>query len=144
MALLVCCATQGRAETVRLAGANVGSAGHYLTGGTRVYLLNEEGKDFKVSLHRYNWPFKGSWNRRDPGVRITGPEKKLVVEPGNDGRLWSLEVRLGGGHTYSDINLALEGVLSSLNPVVAVAPFRTGSSWRRPRQALGRRCENGP
>ena len=252
--VLVCCAAQGWGAPGRLAGANVGSAGHYLTGGTLVYLLNEDGTDFKVSLHRYNWPFEGSWNRRDLGVRITGPddelvldktvetdeegvtltvpgrgagvykvdvderftlnywhlrtslpravawtgpgtgvayrdqpwfmatpmvprtwyffvpegtdaftlkaqscvarsqredhgliirsprgqpmaalwdqpnptvvddrivagrkpprvqEAKIVVEPGSDGRFWSLEVRLGGGHTYSDINLALEGV----------------------------------
>ncbi|MFW5923079.1 MAG: hypothetical protein ACOCSQ_01715, partial [Planctomycetota bacterium] len=33
----------------------IGDAGHYLTrGDTVVYLLNEEGDDFDVTLHRYN------------------------------------------------------------------------------------------
>jgi len=235
-------------------GAHIGDAGHYLTGGTLVYLHNPDGRAFTLTLHRYNWPFAGGWNRRDMAVTVTGPgdevalhttietdeagvtlevpageagvyevdvderftlnywhmttslpravawtgpgtgvayrdqpwfmatpmvprvwyffvpegtdkftlkaqscvarsqredhgliirsprgqpmaalwdqpnptvvdgeivagrqpprlqEAHVVVEPGSDGRFWSLEVRLGGGHTYSDINLALDGV----------------------------------
>lgn len=241
-------------------GAHIGDAGHYLTGGTLVYLRNPDGRAFTLTLHRYNWPFEGSWNRRDMAVTVTGPDDEIalrttvetdeagvtlevpagepgvyevdvderftlnywhmttslpqavawtgpgtgvayrdqpwfmatpmvprkwyffvpegtdkftlkaqscvarsqredhgliirsprgqpmaalwdqpnptvvdgeivagrepprvqqahvVVEPGSDGRFWSLEVRLGGGHTYSDINLALDGVPAYLAP----------------------------
>ncbi len=241
-------------------GSSIGSAGHYLTGGTIVYLLNDAGTDFTVTLYRYNWPFKGGWNRRDLHVTITNPADKevvdktvttdedgvtisvpgavrgvykvdvderftlnywhletslsravawtgpgtgvayrdqawfmatpmvprtwyffvpegtktfsmkaqscvarsqredhgliirsprgqplaalwdqanptvvngeivagrkpprtqrcdIVVEPGSDGRFWSVEVRLGGGHTYSDVNLSLDGVPPYLSP----------------------------
>jgi hypothetical protein len=243
-------------------GAWIGGPGHYITGGTILFLHNDAGGDFTVTLHRYNWPFEGSWNRRDLRLRVYGPDGTLVldetvetdeegatltvpgqkagtykvdvderftlnywhlstslpravawtgpgtgvayrdqpwfmatpmvprtwyffvpegtktftlkaqscvarsqredhglivrsprgqpmaalwdqpnptvvegeiatgrepprlqqahivVEPGSDGRFWSLEVRLGGGHTYSDISLALEGV----PPYLAQAP----------------------
>lgn len=249
--------------------ARIGSAGHYITGGTLLYLLNEDGEDFSITLHRYNWPFEGSWNRRDIRVQVTDPDgtsvldktvetdedgvtldvpggtpgsykvdvderftlnywhletslpravawtgpgtgvayrdqpwfmatpmvprtwyfyvpegtktftlkaqscvarsqredhglivrsprgqpmaalwdqpnptvvdgeivagrepprlqqTHIVVEPGSDGRFWSLEVRLGGGHTYSDINLALEGV----PPYLAHSP----ETWFNPK-----------
>lgn len=42
----------------------------------------------------------------------------VEVEPGNSGRFWSVEVRLGDSHNYSNINLSLEGV----PPYVAVKP----------------------
>lgn len=41
-----------------------------------------------------------------------GGEQVVVVEvePGNAGRFWSLEVRLGDSHNYSNINFSLDGV----------------------------------
>ena len=253
------------------AGSHIGGPGHYITGGTLIYLLNPDGKAFTVTLHRYNWPFKGSWNRDDLQVKVTGPggkeafaktltvneegttftvpagaqgtyevdvneyytlnywylktslpravawtgpgtgvayrdqpwfvaspmvpriwhfwvpdgtkkfslkaqscvarsqredhgliirsprgqpmaalwdqanptvrdgqivasrkppklqEAHIVVEPGSDGRFWSLEARLGGGHTYSEINLCLQGV----PPYLSHSP----ETWFDPRRA---------
>ncbi len=37
-------------------------------------------------------------------------EAEIIVENGSAGRFWGLEVRMGDSHTYSDVNLILEGV----------------------------------
>jgi hypothetical protein len=37
-------------------------------------------------------------------------EAEVIVEPGSAGRFWGIEIRMGDSHTYSDINLALQGV----------------------------------
>lgn len=37
-------------------------------------------------------------------------EAVVEVEPGNSGRFWSVEVRNGDSHQYSNVNLALDGV----------------------------------
>ena len=37
-------------------------------------------------------------------------EARVPVEPGAAGRFWSVEIRLGDSHNYSNINIALEGV----------------------------------
>ncbi len=42
----------------------------------------------------------------------------IIVEPGSAGRFWSIEIRMGDSHTYSDINLILDGV----PPYLAQAP----------------------
>ena len=49
----------------------------------------------------------------------------ILVEPGSAGRFWAIEVRMGDSHTYSDINLCLEGV----PPYVARSP----EEWFDPR-----------
>ncbi|MFP4176775.1 MAG: hypothetical protein ACOCTQ_01560 [Planctomycetota bacterium] len=55
----------------------IGDAGHYLTrGDTVVYLLNEEGDDFDITLHRYNWVFEPGtkWNDPSLGLEVSGPD----------------------------------------------------------------------
>lgn len=42
----------------------------------------------------------------------------ILVEHGSAGRFWSVEVRMGDSHTYSDINLILEGI----PPYIARSP----------------------
>lgn len=50
----------------------------------------------------------------------------ILVEPGAAGRFWSIDVRMGDSHTYSDINFTLEGV----PPYVARSP----EEWFHPEQ----------
>ncbi|MFW6133578.1 MAG: hypothetical protein ACOC8F_06740, partial [Planctomycetota bacterium] len=73
-------------------------------------------------------PMAALWDQPNPTVEdgkiVSGrtpprhQEAHVVVEPGSDGRFWSLEVRLGGAHQYSDVNFALVGV----PPYVAHSP----------------------
>ncbi len=41
---------------------------------------------------------------------LAAQEADIVVESGTAGRFWSVEIRMGDSHTYSDINLTLDGV----------------------------------
>jgi hypothetical protein len=57
----------------------------------------------------------GQANPDDPLVRFGDVERRaqqarVLVEPGTAGRFWSVEVRFGDSHNYSDINFALLGV----------------------------------
>jgi len=54
----------------------------------------------------------------DPESKHAHAYQKLdvVVEPGSDGRFWAVEFRMGDSHTYSDVNLHLEGVPPYLSP----------------------------
>ena len=45
-------------------------------------------------------------------------ERRVRVDPGNAGRFWSVEVRLGDGHNYANVNFSLDGV----PPYVARSP----------------------
>lgn len=65
----------------------------------------------------------GQANPDDPFVRFGEVERRaqqarVLVEPGTAGRFWSVEVRFGDSHNYSDINFALFGV----PPYVARSP----------------------
>ncbi len=62
------------------AGAWLGDAGHYLTGQTKIHLLNASGGDFSVTLYRYNWPFEGHWNQRRLPLTVTGPAGEIVLQ----------------------------------------------------------------
>ncbi len=73
-------------------------------------------------------PVAALWDQGNPTVRdgeiIAGrdlqleQEARIVVEPGSDGRFWSLEARLGGAHLWTDFPVALSGV----PPYLAHAP----------------------
>ena len=65
----------------------------------------------------------GQANADAPTTTLGKAEKRLqqadiLVEPGSAGRFWSIEVRLGDSHPYSDINFTLQGV----PPYVARSP----------------------
>ncbi len=51
-----------------------------------------------------------------PRVRRRYQQAKVLVEPGSAGRFWSVEIGLGDSHTYSDVNLSLDGVPPYLAP----------------------------
>ncbi len=71
-------------------------------------------------------PMAALWDQPDPSVHageiVAGrglglvAEAHVVVEPGSDGRFWSLEIRLGGGHLWTDFPVALLGVPPYLSP----------------------------
>jgi len=63
-----------------LAGSAVGDAGHYLSAGTRVCLLNPTGEAFHVTLARFVWWIGGGWNRPDFKVRLTDPGGKVLLD----------------------------------------------------------------
>jgi hypothetical protein len=58
----------------------------------------------------FGHPFKGK--RLFPGSKEWrgNLERKITVEPGNAGRFWAVELRLGDAHNYANINLSLDGV----------------------------------
>ncbi|MFW5803410.1 MAG: DJ-1/PfpI family protein [Verrucomicrobiota bacterium] len=69
------------------------------------------------------------WDNPNPMVRdgevIWGRDRDdleqlrhIVVEPGSDGRLWSLEIEMGDAHIWSNFPVALEGV----PPYLAASP----------------------
>jgi len=78
----------------------------------------------------------GQANPDDPLVRFGSVERRaqearVLVEPGAAGRFWSIEVRFGDAHNYSDVNFALRGV----PPYVARSPeewFDGGTGKRAP------------
>ncbi|OPZ23195.1 MAG: hypothetical protein BWZ02_03298 [Lentisphaerae bacterium ADurb.BinA184] len=53
-----------------------------------------------------------------PGGKFQVQQAEVLVEPGSAGRFWSIEVRVGDSHTYSDIHFVLHGV----PPYVARSP----------------------
>ncbi len=53
-----------------------------------------------------------------PGGRVRVQQAEILVEPGSAGRFWSIEVRMGDSHLYSDIHFVLQGV----PPYVARSP----------------------
>jgi hypothetical protein len=55
------------------------------------------------------------WGQPNPGAPAI-EERTILVEPGSAGRFWSLEIRLGDSHTFSDVNVSLEGVPPYLAP----------------------------
>lgn len=55
------------------------------------------------------------WGQPNPGDPPMD-ERTILVEPGSAGRFWSIEVRLGDSHTFSDVNVSLEGVPPYLAP----------------------------
>jgi hypothetical protein len=62
------------------------------------------------------------------GGQFAVQEAEIIVEAGSAGRFWALEVRMGDSHTYSDVNVILEGV----PPYLARSP----EEWFNPETGL--------
>lgn len=69
-------------------GAAIGDAGHYLSGKTICYAHNPDGREFTITLGRYDWPFEGKWNDTSIAMSVEAPD-------GGEGRSDTLEVETG-------------------------------------------------
>jgi hypothetical protein len=54
-------------------GAAIGDVGHYLSGETVCFAHNPDGREFTITLGRYDWPFEGSWNDPELGLTVEAP-----------------------------------------------------------------------
>jgi len=119
-------------------GARIGSAGHYLTGNSRVKLLNPDGRDFTVTVHRYNWPFEGSWNKRALRLAVSRPDGTRVrqvtlrtdeagasVRVPGEGRAGTYTVKVNAANTLNYWHLS-----TSLPRAVVVAGPGQGQAYR--------------
>lgn len=88
---------------VASADTAVGDAGHYLEGNARIFYHNPAGQAFQVTLHRFQWWFKGAWNETNLHARVTDPAGKIVVDRScpvsDDG--FRLEVPAGAPGVYT-------------------------------------------
>ena len=61
------------------AGTALGDGGHFLKYGTKVSLLNPDGRAFTVTVHLFRWPV-AQWNPAEVALRIIDPNGKALVE----------------------------------------------------------------
>ncbi|MFW6133606.1 MAG: hypothetical protein ACOC8F_06885, partial [Planctomycetota bacterium] len=116
----------------------IGDAGHFFSGpstGMLVYLLNPDGEDFTITLHRYNWPFEGSWNRRDVRLIVTGPDGQTALDetvytdeegatvrvPGRGPGSYEVDVRERFGLNYWWLETSLRRAVAWTGPGTGVA-----------------------
>jgi hypothetical protein len=57
----------------------LGDGGHFLRYGSKVLLLNPDGRAFSVTIHLFRWPVK-QWDTTNVALRISAPDGKAVVE----------------------------------------------------------------
>jgi len=118
-------------------GTRIGDAGHYITGGTLVYLRNPDGRAFSLTFHRYNWPFEGGWNQRKLRVTVRGPSGAAVLDESvqTDEQGVTVEVPAGEAGVYEvDVNesttLNYWYMESSLSKAVVWTGPGTGVAYR--------------
>jgi len=102
LAALLAAVLPGLSTMPAKADTALGAPGHYLKFATKCYLHNPDGRAFELTVHRFEWVIEGRWNQRNMGIRLTGPDKRVITdkmyEVGNDGV--TLRVPNGAKGTY--------------------------------------------
>ena len=117
------------------ADTSLGDWGHFLTGWPAIHLNNPDGRGFTVSVHAHRWPIK-SWNPESIPVRVTAPDKKVVVDEMMElaGASGKVSLPAGPKGVYLlEVHKPRRGgnfwVESSLNQSVVWTGKPTGHTW---------------
>lgn len=78
-------------------GASIGDAGHYLSGETICYAYNPDGREFTITLGRYDWPFEGKWNDTSLGLTVERPDGMKVFSERLDVETGPTDATVSGG-----------------------------------------------
>ena len=102
----------------------LGDGGHFLKYGTKVSLLNPDGRAFTVTIHLFRWPVS-QWNPEKVALQIVDPAGKAVVEgmstiegasrtfqmPAGPKGVYTVEMNLGAYQSPANTDFYIESSL---------------------------------